>query len=360
VAATTSVGQPVVQRFAMVVGQPYDRLADDGKMAVMGHGKEAWAEPANIAKSNAVLATLKSKAKIEELAAGGVKVSPPGKVTKFDLKKFRMVERVGGGELDLTDDCGGANQQVLGAGAAGYESFVGVSKRGTTEEYTGPSAYRADDNAKGGLVSTTEQMSGEIYVRIFDREFKKTLTRENALKEWDKLSAAEKDRLSQKYGINKYAVPKVGQGVTMGSERDMPGASGSGYNFHFGFNLMASGSDYITLEDYASSGVKYYFDMYGPASKSQSWADNPGNTGAMDDKTTTMVVQHPESLKGIVNAEGAHLEADPAAPTGAKKLAKGTQVTILRKGNNWMKVEVKSGPSIGQSGWILNQFYSDT
>lgn len=351
--ATPASAPPVVQRYAVVAGQPYDRLADDGKMAVKDHGREAWAESGNIANSNKVLDGLHSKVKIEELS---------GKASKVTLKKFRAVDRAGGTEASLVDDCGGANQQVLGAETAGYASFVGVNKRGSTEEYTSPSSYHGDDNAKGGIVSTTEQMSGEIYIRIFEREFKKKLSREDALKEWAKLSVSEQDRLSKKYGINQYAVPKVGQGVTIGSERDMPGASVgvNEYNFHFGFNLMASGHDYITLEDYAKSGVKYYFDMYGPESKGQSWAQESSNVNAVDDKFTVMVVQHPESLKGTVNAEGAHLEADPASPTGKVKLAKGTQVTILRKGVNWMKVEVKSGPQAGSAGWILNRYFSGT
>ena len=238
-------------------------------------------------------------------------------------------------------------------------AFTAVTRRGTTEEFTGPSAYIADDNSAGGIVSTTEKMSGEIYIRIFDREFGKKLTRLEALKEWDKLSSDEQKRLSEKYGINKYAVPKVGQGVTIGSERDMPGASETGYNFHFGFNIMASGHDYITLEDYDSSGVPYYFDMYGPESKKQSWAEASSNVNAVDDKFTTMVVQHPETLNGIVNKDGVFFEDDPAAPAGKKTLSKDTKVTIIRKGQSWMKVLVTSGPKLNESGWILNQFFTD-
>lgn len=356
--ASGTPATPVVQRFAAIAGQPYDRLSDDGKMAVKDHQRDAWAEGANITKSNQVLDGLKSKVKIEELSGNDISVAPPGETTKTTIKKFRMINRVGGGEAELVDDCGGANQQILGSESHGYESFVGVNKRGTTDEYTAPSKYEADDNAAGGLVSTTERMSGEIYIHIFQREFNKTLSRVDALKEWGKLSSQDKKRLSEKYGINQYAVPKVGQGVTIGSERDMPGTSANGYNFHFGFNLMTSGHDYITLEDYASSGVKYYFDMYGPESKGQSWAQTASNVNAVDDKFTVMVVQHPESLKGIVNAGGALFEADPAAMTGTRALDKDTKVVILRKGINWMKVEVKTGKYAGQSGWILNKFFT--
>ena len=357
--AGTAPAAPVVQRYAEINGQPYDRLSDDGRMAVKDHKRDAWAESANIGKSNKVLDGLKSKVKIEEVAGNDLSLAPPGKTTpKTTLKKFRIINRVGGGEASLVDDCGGANQQILGAESHGYESFVGVNQRGSTQEYTSPSKYEADDNAKGGLVSTTERMSGEIYIRIFQRELNKTLNRAAALKEWAKLSGKEQERLSRKYGLNQFAVPKVGQGVTIGSERDMPGASESGYNFHFGYNLMASGHDYITLEDYDSSGVKYYFDMYGPASKSQSWAQAPSNYNAVDDNYTVMVVQHPESLKGTINASGVHLEDDPAKPSANKTLDQNTQVVILRKGVNWMKVEVKSGPRAGQAGWVLNKYFT--
>jgi hypothetical protein len=362
-AQASATQQKPVQMYTNVpAGAVYDKISDDGKMAVLNHGRKGWAESSNISNSNKILDVNKSKAKIEEVSGGDISVAPPGAAAgaaKTTLKQFRMMDRASGTEVELTDDCGTACQQSLGSEAAGYEAFVGVTKRGTTEEYTKPSKYEADDNAAGGLVSTTERMSGEIYIRIFEREFSKTLTREDALKEWDKLPADKKKELSKKYGINQFAAPKVGQGITIGSERDMPGASQTGYNFHFGLNLIASGPDYITLEDYASSGVKYYFDMYGPETKSQAWAQAPGNTGALDDKTTTMVVQHPESLNGIVNSNGVHFEDDPAAATGKKLLDKDTKVTIIRKGQSWMKVEVKSGARTGQSGWILNQFYTD-
>jgi hypothetical protein len=238
---------------------------------------------------------------------------------------------------------------------------VAANKRGTTQEFTGAEKYHGDDYAPGGTVSTTEVLSGQIYIRIFAREFNKTLSRVDALAEWAKLSPATQDRLSKQYGINKYAVPKTGQGITIGSERDMPGGGApGGYNFHFGLALIVSGHDYLTLEDYDRSGVKYYFDMYGPASKQQSWAEDPGNTGALGSKTTTMVVQHPASLTGTVNVKGAHFVNNPATLTNKRLLAKGTKVQILRKGNNWMKVKVLAGRRAGEKGWIMNKYFTNS
>jgi hypothetical protein len=358
-------GRPIAQRFTEFPGppaRPYDLVSDDGKMAVLDHGKVGWAESANIASSNSVLASLKSKAKIEELSGEDVNMKPPSNpaAAEITLKKFKMTDRVAGTELDLTDDCGGANQQLMGSETYGSRSFVARNLRGTTEEFTRASTYRADDLAPGGNISTTEQLSGQIYVRIFAREFGRLLSRTAALKEWAKLKADKPDevkRLSKQYGINEFAVPSVGQGITIGTERDMPPYPTSGYNFHFALNLMASGPDYVTLEDYHNSGVPYYLDMYGPESKSQSFAQAKSNVDAMGAATTTMVVQHAESLNGKINTATSMVDA-PETLANPRKLDKDTKVSILRKGRTWMKVEVKSGPLAGESGWILNLEFS--
>ena len=354
-----------VQRYTKVPpGTPYDLLADDGQMAVKDHARDAWAKTEKIKESNKVLKKIHSKVEIEELASK-ISVTPPGKpkAKAIELNKFRMKDKVTGTEASLVDDCGTACQEILGSDHHGSESFVAANKRGTTDEFTKPSSYRGDDNLAGGIISTTEQLSGEIYQRIFEREFKKTLSRKDALKAWAKLNATQQDKLSKKYGLNKYAVPKVGQGITIGSERDMPGAVAGGYNFHFGFALIASGADYITLEDYDSSGVKYYFDMYGPASKKQSWAEAPSNTGALGNKTTTMVVQHSGSLDGKAVKDKVPFAPSPEEYVNANKtkgyLIKDTKIRIMRKGNNWMKVEVKSGKFSGETGWILNRHFTN-
>ena len=360
------IGRSTIQRYSEIPGKSYDRLSDDGKMAVEDHTNNAWTLSSKIVESNKILKENHSKVEIKELGAGEITVQPPSdpKAKSKKLKKFEIEDRATGSEASLIDDCGSACLQILGAEHHGSSYFVGANKRGTTDEFTSSSKYKADDHRPGGIVSTTEKMSGEIYVRIFKREFKKTLNRTDALKEWDKLSLKKRDELNKKYGINQYAVPKVGQGITIGSERDMPGASSTGYNFHFGYNLVASGHDYITLEDYDSSGVKYYFDMYGPTSKGQSWAEAPSNVNALDDKTTTMVVQHSESLDGKINTDNIPFARSPEEWTTTNKeigqLAKDTDVRIIRKGINWMKVKVNSGKFDTQTGWILNKYFINT
>jgi len=349
-----------VQAYTSVSGKPYDRVADDGRLAVKDLTTEAWARSSDIAASNRVLDKQNSKARIEE-HGGSETVKAPGKrsAKPVTLKKIRMVNRVGGGETNLADDCGSAAQEMMGSDTAGHMSFVAANKRGTTQEFTGPSSYHGDDNAKGGIVSTTEKLSGEIYIRIFAREFKKTLTRVEALEAWSKLSTSQQERFEKKYGINEHAVPRIGQGITIGSERDMPGASEKGYNFHFSLNLIPSGKDYLAVEDFDSSGVKYKFSLYGPASKGQSFHDEWAGS-RIDSETTSMVVSHAEMIKGEVNKAGARLVDDPAKGDNVRLLSKGTKVQIIRHGHSWMKVLVLDGPQKDQQGWILNRFFTDS
>jgi len=356
----SNLSQPI-QRYTKLVGKPYDRVSDDGKLAVDDHTKDAWAESSNIVKSNKVLDALKSKAKIKELSTK-LTVPVPGKpkAKPKKLKKFKMIDKATNSEVDLTDDCGDACQELLGGKSTVSESFVAANKRGKTDEFTSPAVYKGDDNAAGGIVSTTEKLSSQICIRIMKREFGLKLTRIKALKKWSKLSKKERKRLSKKYGINQYAAPMVGQGVTIGSERDMPGATSGGYNFHFGFALLSSKRDYISLEDFDSSGLKYYFKMYGPTSKKQSFAEEPDNRSALGNKTTTIVVQRPESLTGEINADKVRFKSRPSKSTAKGTLSKGTKLKIIRRGNNWMKIKILSGSHKDKSGWILNNFFTDT
>lgn len=354
------VQHQAIQRYTVVSDLPYDRVSDDGKLAVIDHGLVGWAEDSMIAAANAALTANHSKIKVEALGSGDADVAPPnatGGASTTRLKQFHMVDRTTSDELVLPDDCGGATQKALGSEHHGRESFVAAHKQGTTEAYTGEESYHADDLRSGGDLSTTEVLSGQIYVRIFEQEFKKKLSRIDALAEWKKLPIPKKDELSLKYGINDHAVPRMGQSVTIGSERDMPDASNDKYNFHFAFNLMASGGDYITLEDYDRSGKKYYLDMYGPPSKSQSFNQNPDNWSAVDDNHTAMVVQHADSLRGTITTAATQLVDDPVTFSNSRVLDSGDKVTMQRKGQSWTKVSVTSGKQAGQVGWIMNQFF---
>jgi hypothetical protein len=338
----------------------FDRISDDGRIAVDDHSTDAWAEPDLVAKSNKILERNKAKAKIEP-ESGLRKVKAAGR--EHYLQKIKMVDRgaswwtrnFGDNEVDLTNDCGTANGQMMGAEASGRRAFVAAGQHGANQEFTGESAYHPDDLEPGGDVSTTEKLSGELYTRIMKREFGKTLSRVDALREWAALTDLQRKELSKKYGLNEYAAPKVGQGVTIGSERDAPGAVLGGYNFHFALNLISAGDDYLSLEDYHKSGVKYYFKMYGPASKGQAFAQEQDNVNALGNKTTSMVVVHPHMIAGKTTKAVEMLDATTRAAAG--KLDKNTRVKILQQNETELEVEILSGSRTGQRGWISAAAY---
>lgn len=362
-AAGTAAPDRTVQRYTEPGENstaPWNRLSDDGRMAVSSREGEAWATPDLIAQSNTVLDANHSKAKIDA-DSGSTKTTTNGR-THY-LKKLKMVDRdagiwdrtFGDDEVNLVDDCGGANGQMMGAEHARRRAFQAATKNGGKQELTNESAYRLDDRAAGGDLSTTEELSGQVYVRMMKREFNLSLTRQAALDKWQALTDAQRDALSRKYGINQYAAPKVGQGVTIGTEYDMPGYKRGPrpeeeFNFHFALNLMQSGTDYVSLEDFAGSEVPYYFNMYGPASKAQSFADEDINAGAVGNRSTAMVVVHPHMTDGRTNKAVKLADATTKEIIGT--LEKGTAIKIVQSDAKDLEIEVIGGSLRGRRGVI--------
>ena len=350
-----------IQRYAIVGGE---RVSDDGKMVVDDHTKDAWALESDIDKSNDILSSISSERTLKKTATKR-KVKVPSGTAEHELTKY---------EIDvpnLKKNCGRAALQMLGHNVTGEREYVGVTNKRTTQEFTNTIAYHGDDQAPGGVLSTTEEISTEIYQKIFSEQEGKTLTRNQALNEWDALSASKKARYSKIYGINEFAVPKVGQAITMGTEFDMPGFKSdsqlgrpnSTWNFHFGTPVITSGHDYTTAENFTGSSHDYYFSMFGPHTKSQSWYDEQKGAG-FGNKYTAMVVQHPETLTGETNRNNVKLVLSPEKfvkdGSGVKtRLSSGTGVKIIRRGMNWMKVEVTSGGDTGKIGWMLNKYFKD-
>ena len=134
-----------------------------------------------------------------------------------------MIDPATGNEAELPNDCSDACQLMLGAGSTGYLAYVARNMRGSTEEFTSPTITVEDDLAPGGTLSTTEILSREIYVCASSNG--------NLTSHWRPLMLSRpginwighQSQLSEKYGINRFAVPAPGQGITISSERDMPG-----------------------------------------------------------------------------------------------------------------------------------------
>jgi len=336
------------------------RVADSGLMVVEdkgwnpGSNKRAWTTKSKIAESNKILKNIGSNAKLAE-KGGTISGKPPSNAVQptRTLVEIEPIKAAGAGAFSLTSDCGGAARQVMGSDGG---KDVAVTRKGSVESYTPAESYH------GGAKTTPEV----FFEEILKREFGAGHTRTVLYDKYSKLSAAKKDTFDKKYKINKYAAPQVGQGQTISSEFDMPGFATvpgvSTWNFHYAATVLKSGADHVTLESAAGWGATdWIFYMYGPAKKAQSFHEEHGAMDSHGTHYTTMVVQPEKRLKGKTSAAGVHLVANPNKwdTTLIVKLAKGTEVYTIKKGNNWRKVEVKTGPDTGKIGWISNAYFKE-
>ncbi|HEX5874951.1 MAG TPA: DUF4157 domain-containing protein [Pyrinomonadaceae bacterium] len=336
------------------MGSPL-RVADDGQMAVEdndwgpGTNKRAWTTPDKIAESNDILTKQKSRAKLRQKSGSqelSGRIPDTGNpILLNEIEPFRE----GGGKFNLASDCGTAARQVTGsepsgdlgaglgagiglvAGAAGgagigYAAggdknsglgaviggligaavglvgglFAGREIEKAAKRKKDTAVVRGADGAEeeltarsyhGGDPTTPEEYTEEL----FKKEFGANLTREEAYAKYAALTATEKDDFDRKYGINKYAVPRVGQALTISTEKDMPGYSDTSdmtWNFHYAATVLRSGNDFVTLESAAGwDSDDWIFFMYGPESKSQSFHEFHGSTETHGSRYQTYVVQ---------------------------------------------------------------------
>lgn len=313
------------------------KVADDGTMAVCDSGDDAWASSVRIATGESALKAIGSKVKLEQ-GAGTISGKVPrrrGRGRRKILKKVLVKNRVGGGRADLTADCGTAAREILGI-APSSEKFSAIIKRRGVERYTKAHKYY------GNPYTTPDRWIDEI----LKKEFGSGLSSAALRARYNSLSARKKRRLDRKYGINRFAVPRVGQAITVNEP--------SGWNFHFAGVIMKGGPDYVTSENFPGSGrtsQSWYFEMYGPRWKRQTfydvWKDTSGSAA--------MVVESEKARKGKTNVHGVHL----SRLNGRKiaTLTKGTHVFVLVRGIRWRKVKVTNGSHTGKIGWILSKYF---
>jgi hypothetical protein len=331
------------------------RVAGDGQLAAEEKGwganqsKRAWASTAKIASANAALAKAGSNVTLAPQAAT-ISGKPPATPTgaAVSLKEVVPTKSAGVGAFELAQDCGSAAKQVMGSPGAAKD--VAVLKSGATERYTQARDYH------GGDPTTPEEFSEEVY----KKEFGSGLTRAKAYEKYAALSATEKDKFDKKYGINKYARPNVGQGLTVSTEKDMPGfkeVSGFTWNFHYAAVVLTSASDYVTLENAAGwAATDWIFYMYGPASKKQSFHEFHGATQTHGSDWTTLVVEPAAALSVLTNVADAPLVIGSAII----KLALGTALKVSEKTTasnvTWLTVEVTAGTNKGKKGKIRSTY----
>jgi hypothetical protein len=114
------------------------------------------------------------------------------------------------------------------------------------------------------------------------------------------------NELMQRFKINEYIDPNIGDVITtygVGTEEERKAADKSTtFGYHFGSVVAKSGSDYITLENYArrdpevkeqtasSNDPLFFFKMYGNHESANSWHEKSLATGAFIGRAISFIV----------------------------------------------------------------------
>jgi len=393
------------------------RVSDDGQMAVEDHGwgedtnKRGWTTLPLIATANSILSGQGSRAMLRTRPGGqSINGTAPATGAASALVEIEPYKPVGGGPLDLASDCGHAARQVMGSGPAGRDvavisrpaepgnsgaagavtggilgllggagigALIGMAggpvgaliggviggvagliggilagralgrrpAQPAREQYLSPRPYH------GGDPTTPEEWSEEV----FRDEFGAGLTREEAYAAYARLSPSERDDFDRRHGINRYATPRIGQGLTVSTEKDMPGFSGGPgtWNFHYAATILTSGPDYVTLENAAGwDPTHWIYYMYGTA-LGQSFDEEQGATGTHGTRHTTFVVQ-PESLLDVHTTGPA---TTLRTGSGSVSLPIGTSLKVIERrplpaGASELRVRVVGGPHDGIEGFV--------
>lgn len=313
-------------------------VSNDGKMAVEGTAyttaKQAWADKNLIDKSNQVLKAQKSYIELvpetNDLEVGAVPKDGSENTAKSDFRKIKVMHN----KKDMTDpgvtsdmmmnnnkhtmdDCGYACEMITGS--------MQVTEGDKTK--TGDEALDKGTSYMRYLVSGGS-MAGVIVHEYYDTEsgmagfIQKIMLNEAAYKDDKKvqaspldaytkylgLSSTDRDALDKKYGLNKYARPTLGGGITIvnpyhaGRKKEnqqvakknegLPAQFRTqlpyrdlGVNYHYASNIMDSGSDYMVFEAYVTH-ENWYFYMYGEDA-GQTFFDN--SKDAVHDATSGLV-----------------------------------------------------------------------
>lgn len=251
------------------------RVSDDGQLALddegYGSSQSIWAPASMISASNTILEGQGSRARLEA-GSGTLTGKSPDSGTSHTLTEVVYNDQDSYFTDELTDDCGTASHEVMGAG----DNLISAAQ---INDGSGGTTHLDPHRYVGGGGAPDQTAAETSFEEIMAREWP-ALTRDERYDAWEALSAPDRDAFEQKYGIGRYAVPEVGQGITIASLYDtpgwtpQPGVTGPTWNFHYATNILTSGSDYITLENYANHGAgNWFYWMSGPASKGQSFWD---------------------------------------------------------------------------------------
>ena len=119
-------------------------------------------------------------------------------------------------------------------------------------------------------------------------------------------NAKEMEAVLADLNLNGYMMPKVGSVIVthaQATDAQQAGRTPDTFLYHFGSVVATSGTDYITMENYArrdtavgtatasGSDPLFFFKMYGPEQGGETWHDKAPATNAFLGATITFVVE---------------------------------------------------------------------
>lgn len=240
------------------------RVSEDGLMALKDNNfgsHDFWAEASKILASDRVLTRAKAGIRLQAAGAALTGSSPVGG-TKRTLVKVAAKNEVTGTQgtaMTLVADCGEAARTVMGANAADTETRA-VYKKARLKGQKGAVPY-----------STTSAAASDDPNKMEDEVLKGATGAANTKKaraEYFAMTDAQREAFDKRTGINKYAKPGTGEAYAISTG---PVERAQDWNFHWGGVVMTSGSDRVTLENWANeakpTNSAWEFQMYGSAAK---------------------------------------------------------------------------------------------
>lgn len=290
------------------------KVSDDGQLAVgdpeQDRTQAAWATDAHIQASNAVLeaqgATVRLKAGAAELHGA----APYDGGAAHTLSRV-VVTNEEGAPATLTGDCSDAAAEVMGA--EGRVSAVVARGWAGDEILTDP--HPTQSRQRGAALNTPELW----FIEILRMAYGSDLSTDQLFATYNAQTPDERDAFEKRYGVNRQAVPEVGEALTIGSMPVnpawglVPGVTDEQtYNWHFATCVLKSGDDVVTLENYARRARgDWYFSMFGPARYGQSFHEGEASTNIFGTEPVSMVVTQSDALRLRVRlTEGADLGGD--------------------------------------------------
>ena len=225
-------------------GLNYDlRVSNDGKMAVKDTAnatpngsnqyQELYLAPSVFNTSQQALIAAGSGVTLTQTATT-IRGKPPGHAFKQTLHLIA---------IQYTDTANNASYSGCNANAW---NVMGTLRNAQPTATAAHGVFKS--NVGGTRLVASQPHDGDAYKGV-----RSAITGQNtsqaAKDDWEQLSASERKKAEKKYGINRYAMPRAGEGISIFNAGN-DGNSGMGH--HAGV-LARSEGDYVTIENYAGN-----------------------------------------------------------------------------------------------------------